>query len=220
MRLTSLDPRITARIQALAKTKEILAYRLYHYKTFEGDATNGKTLENSISYFSLAVGQEGTGYEDTNMPRPNSIGSGNAMWVQSIRSIVLPAKNDASPFLKAIDTNAIQKSIINDVAKVLNRGVITIKQQSQEVFKVSPISLIPTGYGVIPPQITGETALSAGLPLNSLPLISNGFPVELWLENEQTFDFTLQFETPVVIYNTFRFGFILEGILVRPRIVG
>lgn len=221
MRLNSLDKSIPARIERLLATGyEVNAQPKYHYREIEGDITGTKSVASSYTFFNVSTGQEGTTKEDTNMDKPSAITSPDEFWVQSVRFVIMPSKSDNKPLLRDIDKTALEKHIINDIGKILNRGVVRVSQLGRDILEISPLMTCPSGIGVIAPQVSGfDVNLAGGLPISSVPLISNGRPIEMYLVSEMTFDFKLEFPAGVfALFNSLRIGFILDGLYLRPKV--
>lgn len=221
MRLNSIDNKIPARIQALlSKGYEVNAQPLYHFKEVAGAADGSKTCDPSYKFFSLAVGQEQTSKEDTNMGKASVIAKPDEMWVQSLRFVVMPSKTDNAPILKAFDKAALEKHILNDMGRFLNRGVVSVNQMGRTILEMSPMFTCPSGFGTIAPSVAGfDTNVSSGTPLASVPLMSNARPIDLYLASEMSFEVKIDFPAGVFpVYNNLRIGFILEGFYARPQI--
>ncbi|MEM5806970.1 MAG: hypothetical protein QW474_01120 [Candidatus Aenigmatarchaeota archaeon] len=221
MRLNSLDPNITERIkQAMAKGYEVFPQPKYHYREIVGNQDGSVTIKPSYDFFSVAKGQEGTTLEDTNMDKQYAIPSPDEMWVQGIKFIIMPSKTDMTPLLKSVDKTALEKHLINDMGKILNRGVVNISQLSRDLLITAPLITCPASFGVLSPSVFGFDAnISCGIPVSSVPLISNGRPLELYLASEMTFQVKIDFLSGVFpLYNNLRMGFILEGFYLRPKV--
>jgi len=221
LRTTSIDPKISSRLNMVnQENRELIAKSLYFFKTLEGAADGSKKISPELSFFHVASGQPDdtgltTSKEDTNMERPKALGQPYAMWIQAVRCVILPPKDDEKPLLKTYDKAALEKSFVNDAAKLLGRGVVRMKIVDQTIFEIAPIGAIPSEIGMKSASIFGFDANVA----NSHVVAEGGIlPIDVWLQGELTFDFKVEFPAGVFpLYNTLRLGFYLDGFFVRPR---
>lgn len=227
IRTKTIEPAIFERMAGLdlkvkAGQLEKLTHTLYHIKEIVGADDGSKLLPSELNYFSIKTGQNDdnglpTTYADTNMDSPSSISQGYSFWGQNIRIVVLPSKSDDKPFVKAIDKTALQKFAINDSGKVVADGVLTIEVADKPLVRIAPIMSCPSGVGVEIPAINGDgTFVNANFTLGK-DEVGNVRPIDLWLENNLTFKFRINFPTSKVIYNSFRLGCFIDGVLYRPR---
>jgi hypothetical protein len=225
MRTQSIDPKISAAFKNIdMNTYEVLVWDLYHIKTLTGAQDGSITINPSLSYFQLKTGQpddngQPTTYEDTNMEVPGQIGTPYKFWGQNIKAFILPAKTDDTPLMKAFDKLNLNKSFVNDAGKILSRGVVTLSVLNQPVARIAPIMAIPAGMGASVASVQGfdVDAISASVS-NGWAVASNDHAIDLYLENQISFDFKAEFPGGVFpLYNTLRLGFRIGGFLVRPR---
>jgi hypothetical protein len=224
-RMAVLNPAIEKAMADLkAKGYDAIPYEYYHYRTFPAGTLSGK-----INFFHQVIGDSDSvaGFtlteEDTNMDRKSEFSY--PFICQYLCAKVLPA-SDADTFVEDIDMSAqgynIKKTLVNDILKIYNRGLVRISVQNKELLKVTPLIRIPAGAGV-----TGSLALSSsksdsaklfigGLLVNGDASKKNKFPVEIFFDTNIKFDFTLEYlKESITTYNKLRIGFIMEGILYR-----
>ncbi len=227
IRTKTLEPKIMLKIDALNKRVEAgqlerLVHSLYHIKEIQGASDGSKVIPSELNYFAIKTGQNDdngkpTTYADTNMDTPSAISQGYYFWGQNIRFVALPSKDDETPFVKSIDKNALEKFFINDVGKILADGVVNIEVADKPLVRIAPIMSFPSGIGVVSSTVVGDGSFSGSIiQLGNLD-IQSVRPIDLWLENNITFKFKVSFPTPKKVYNTFRLGVYIDGILYRPR---
>lgn len=226
IRVKTMEPMIAKKTAELdmrvqAGSLEKLVHTLYHIKEIVGD-TDGKPLPSELNFFSIKTGQNDdngkpTTYADTNMDTPSAISQGYYFWGQTIRIVVLPTKDDETPIIKSIDKDKLHKFFINDTAKVLADGVLTIEVADKPLVRISPLLSLPSGMGFKVPSIVGDGSFCNASYESSDSIMSNSRPFDLWLENNLTFKFRINFPSSKMIYNSFRLGCFIDGILYRPR---
>jgi hypothetical protein len=200
-------------------TKEKIVHSLYHIKRIVGASDGSITLPSELNYFSIKTGANDddgrpTTYADINMDSAGMISQGYYFWGQNIRVVVLPDKEDEKPFIKDIDKNNLHKFFINDIGKILCDGVVSIEVADKPLVRLAPLMSFPSMIGIDVPSITGDGTFANA----SFRTIGEIRPIDLWLENNITFKFKVNFYgTPKKVYQTFRLGFFIDGILYRPR---
>ena len=223
MRTQSIDPKISQLFKSVdMNTYEVLVHELYHIKTITGKDDGTVTIPSELSYFQIKTGQQddngvATTYEDVNMEVAGQIGSPYKFWGQSVEAFVLPAKDSEKPALDLVNTAALEKSYINDAAKILGRGVVTISVLNQPIARIAPVGGLPSGLGAKTQSVFSfDTNLAAEGVFNGMG--GQAHPLDLYLENQLAFDFKVGFPSGVFkLYNTLRLGFKIKGFLIRPR---
>ena len=224
MRTQSIDPYISNVFKGIdMKAFEVLVHTMYHIKTISGKADGTVNIPSELSYFQIKTGQQddtgfATSYEDINMEVPGQIGTPYKFWGQTLHAFTLPAKDSEKPALDLFDKAAVEKSFLNDSVKLLNRGVVTLNILNQPILRVAPIGMIPAGMAAKAPSVFGFDAnVAAQTVENGVDGVS-GYPIDLYLEDQISFDFRVNFPSGVFkLYNTLRLGFAIKGFLIRPR---
>jgi len=201
-------------------TKEKLVHSLYHIKKISGKADGSVALPTELNYFSIKTGANDddgtpTTYADINMDSAGMISQGYYFWGQDIRVVALPDKSDETPFIKAIDKANLNKFFVNDIGKILCDGVLSIEVADKPLVRLAPLISFPSMVGIDVPSIVGDTTfVNANFKVSG----EANRPIDLWLENNITFKFKVNFfGTPKKVYQDFRLGFFIDGILYRPR---
>ena len=200
--------------------KEKLVHSLYHIKRITGNADGSVTLPTELNYFSIKTGANDddgrpTTYADINMDSAGMISQGYYFWGQNIRVVALPDKDDETPFVKTVDKANLKKFFTNDIGKILCDGVLSIEVADKPLVRVAPLISFPSMVGVEVPSIVGDgTFVNSSFKVGG----ETNRPIDLWLENNITFKFKVNFfGTPKKVYEDFRLGFFIDGILYRPR---
>jgi hypothetical protein len=224
MRTQSIDPYISNVFKSIdMKAFEVLCHTLYHTKTLTGAQDGSVSIPSELSYFQIKTGQQddtgaSTTYEDTNMEVAGQIGTPYKFWGQTLHAYVLPAKDSEVPALDIFDKANVKKSYVNDAVKLLGRGVVTINILNQPIARVAPIMAIPSGMGAKANAVFGFDADVASQSVENGVSGVNGYPIDLYLENQISFDFKVNFPGGVFkLYNNLRLGFAIKGFLIRPR---
>ena len=224
MRTQSIDPYISNVFKTVdMKANEVLVHTMYHNKTITGAADGSVSIPAELSFFQIKTGQQDdtgfvTTYEDLNMEAAGQIGSPYKFWGQTLHAFVLPKKDSEEPAVDLFDKAALKKSLVNDTVKLLGRGVVTINILNQPLLRVAPIMQIPAGVG-----LKGNSAFSFDAEVASQSVENgvagiNGYPLDLYLEDQMNFDFKVNFPGGTFkLYNTLRLCFAIKGFLIRPR---
>lgn len=227
IRMKTLEPSIAKRVAELdtkvqAGQLEKIVHTIYHIKEIAGDMGGTKYLPSELNFFSIKTGQNDdngipTTYADTNMDSPSAISQGYYFWGQTIRVVALHSKSDETPLIKSIDKTALEKFFINDIGKVFEDGVLTIEVADKPLVRIAPIMSCPSGIGLKVASVQGDGSFANANFENSESILSNSRPFDLWLENNLTFKFRINYPSAKKIYNSFRLGCFIDGILYRPR---
>ena len=226
MRLNSIDKKIAQAMANLNPEKfEIVTHSLYHFKELQGDIGGAKTIPADMSFFQIKTGSPdddgvATTEEDTNMTDVGKIGTGYKFWGQYVRAVCLPSKSDETPVVRALDKTAINKALVNDMGKVMNRGVVKLTVLDQPFLTIAPIMSLPSGIGLSHESARSfDTNLSSGSVASGWNVLSNSRPIDLWLAGQISFNFKVTFPAGTFkLYNNFRLGFFIDGFLARPRL--
>jgi len=206
-------------LEVVNGTKEKLVHSLYHIKRIVGNSDGSITLPSELNYFSIKTGANDddgkpTTYADINMDSPGMISQGYYFWGQNIRVVALPDKEDETPFVKNIDSGNLHKFFVNDIGKILCDGVLSIEVADKPLIRIAPLLSFPSMIGVEVPSIQGNGSFAN----SSFKITGEARPIDLWLENNITFKFKVNFYgAPKKVYQSFRLGFFIDGILYRPR---
>jgi len=221
MRTQSIDPYISNVFKNIdMKANEVLCHRLYHTKTITGAAGGATKIPAELSYFQIKTGQQddtgfATTYEDINMDVAGQIGTPYKFWGQSLNAYILPDKASVLPALVTFDKAKPEESFVNDAVKILGRGVVTINILNQPIARVAPIMAIPAGMGA---KTNAFFSFDTEYLSSSVDSGVGGYPLDLYLEDQISFDFKVSFPSGVfALYNTLRLGFAITGFLIRPR---
>lgn len=224
MRTQSIDPYISNVFKTVdMKANEVLCHTLYHIKTVSGKQDGSVSIPAELSYFQIKTGQQDdtgapTTYEDLNMEVAGQIGTPYKFWGQTLHAFVLPAKDSEVPALDLFDKANVKKSYVNDAVKLLGRGVVSINILNQPIARVAPIMAIPSGMGAKASSIVAFDENVASQSVENGVSGVNGYPLDLYLENQISFDFKVNFPGGTFpLYNTLRLGFAIKGFLIRPR---
>lgn len=185
---------------------EVIHWQYYYYQTILGVQGGGVSMPNSLSFFNATAGQPtslGTlTKEDTNIPKPNSVGSPYKFLIQEVAAVVTPV----GPFVTALPEG---QRAVDDVVQTLNRGVVSLRVLGVDRMEVSPLGALPSGMGF---------DLAEFSVANGWPVLSNRYPVEIGLHKDTSFELELSFpKGGFVVYNYTRVGFVLDGLLQRPK---
>ena len=224
MRTQSIDPYISNDFKTVdMKANEVLTHTLYHIKTIAGKADGTVSILSELSYFGITTGQQddtgfATTYEDLNMEVASQIGTPYKFWGQTLHSFVLPDKALATPGVDLFDKAALEKSYVNDAARLLSRGVVTINILNQPIARMAPIAAIPSGLHIKTGDIAGFDCNVVAQQVQNGAGTETGYPIDLYLEDQISFSFKVNFPGGVFpMHNTMRLGFAIKGFLIRPR---
>lgn len=218
---------LNPKIQAIEEQLKAQGYDAIPSEYYSTRTLQAGILQPKYEFFHLVLGDQDGNYtmteEDTNMDRKTEFSY--PFIAQYLSCRILPA-HDVEAIVQEVDTSTsgynISKTLVNDILKLYNRGVVKLTIQNKEVLKVSPLIRIPSGCGV-----SGNLAISSsnasssklyigGLLLNGSSDISNKYPVEIFFSNGVKFGFSLEFPKGApTIYNNLRVSFVLEGIVFR-----
>ena len=195
---------------------ELVNYPFHHIRRLSAGAQ-----ATDISFFNVAPGQTEGGVvltkEDVNMFKAGTVGIPYKYFIQDVGIAILPAIADAAP---EVDTLANVKKRLNDAKLLMSRGSISISTLSKEYLNISPISRLPSGFGLFGEGVGSIAATdNVGSYANGWPMLSNVFPVEIPLSGETTFEVHLTFPAGAVTLGAdMRLGLFLGGILQRPAV--
>lgn len=221
IRTTVLNSKLSDFVRADAGSKtELLPYEYYSILDVAGNQNGLVNILPEYTFFQQQKGAAGVTTEYTNMPAPGKIGVPYRFLAQYISFRLLPALAEDKPAL-AVDVVATPElSLVNDMAKVLNRGYITFTLLDKDYLSIGPISALPSGEGVVVRGGVATTASEINLQsVNSgVAALSNMFAIEVPLAGENVFSVKLAFSSGVFpVYNSLRIKCALHGILQRPE---
>lgn len=185
---------------------EVIHWQYYYYQTILGVVGGTVSMPTELSFFNATAGQPtalGTlTKEDTNIPKPNAVGSPYKFLIQEVAAVVTPV----GPFVGSLSDGKRQ---IDDVAQILNRGVVSLRVLGVDRMEVSPVAALPSGMGF---------DMAAFSVANGWPVLSNRYPVEIGLHKDTSFELNLSFpKGGFPVYNYTKVGFVLDGLLQRPK---
>ena len=189
---------------------EVIHWSYYDYKTINGLQNGTVSVAASNSFFNTPSGTPvGAGVntkEDSNIPKPLSVGSPYKFLIQEVAFVIMPVGRSWYAVDKAA---APDKRFEADVVEMLSRGVATLKVLGVDRLECSPLITLPAGVGSIGNQ--------DGMFANGWPVLSNRYPVEIALHKDTTFEMLIDFPKGTFpIYNAIKFGVIFDGLLQRP----
>lgn len=189
---------------------EVIHWEYYDYKTILGLQDGSVKVQPSYSFFNTPSGTPVGGgvntKEDSNIPKPLSVGSPYKFLIQEVCFSIMPV---GRAFYAATDAD---KKFEADVVEILTRGVATLKVLGVDRLEVSPLINLPSGSGIIG---TGQASamFSAGWPV-----LSNRYPVEIGLHKDTSFEMLIDFPKGVFsVYNNLKIGVMFDGLLQRPK---
>ena len=221
IRTTVLNSKLQDFVSASANSKtELLPYCYYSIVDVDGDAGGAMNVPSEITFFQQQKGAAGVTTEYTNMPAPGKIGVPYRFLAQYIAFEVMPSLTENKAAL-AIDIVANpEKSLVNDMVKMLNRGYVSFTLLDKDYLQISPLSALPSGAGA---RVSGGVATTASeINLmsvnNGVNALSNMFAVEIPLAGENVFSVKIAYSSGVfALYNDLRIKCALHGILQRPE---
>lgn len=178
---------------------EVLRYSFYNRKAFSAAA-----FPASTQFFSDQIGVGAVNSRGTNMTKGSAIGNPRRFLIQFINCAVY---NVATAEVILVDA-------AQDIQQVLMQTVIRCELLDKEYLTV-PTYVVPAGGGM-----TGNGGGTLAGPVfvnNGVPDKRNAYPVELPLEREASFNFTLLAPTAFTISKALYVEIILTGLLLRPR---
>jgi len=190
---------------------EVIHWSFYDWKTLAAGA-----MATSYSFFNTPSGTPvgaGTANKETsNIPKPLSIGSPYKFLLQEVGFAVFPSGRGYCTG----SAPTADHSIIADMTDIICRGVATLRVLGVDRLEVSPLLLLPSGFGLTGP---GDLNTKQGaLQSNGWPVLSNRYPVEIGLHKDTTFEMNVDFPAgAITIYNAMKFGFVFDGLLQRPK---
>lgn len=204
---------------------ELVPWEFHHYINF---ATGAVGTEQT--FFNVAAGQVTSGgvvvtKEDCNLFKASSIGYPYKFLVQEVGFQVESLYSAVNGAVEKLAEADILKSISNDLDLVLRRGVASFETLQKSYFELAPMTQMPAGIGQ-----TGASALAGSLAApgayvahmvaNGWPVKSNRFHTEIPLDEETQFNMYLRYPKGAVTLASagVRMGFILAGILQRPKV--
>ena len=221
IRTTVLNSKLSDFVKADVNSKtELLPYEYYSVLDIAGDQGGGVNIAPDYTFFQQQKGAAGVTTEYTNMPAPGKIGVPYRFLAQYIAFRLLPAINENKPAL-AVDLVATpEKSLVNDMAKILSRGYVTFTLLDKDYLQIGPLSALPSGEGTVVRGGVATTASEINLQsVNSgISALSNMFAIEVPLAGENVFNVKVTFSSGVFpVYNNLRLKCALHGILQRPE---
>lgn len=224
MRTQSIDPKISKVFGNIDQNRfEVLVDTRYHIKQIPGNVNGAVTIPSELSYFQIKTGQQDdTGYpttlEDINMDAAGQIGTPYVFWGQELFAFVLPPKASNTPAFDKYVKTTPELTYVNNTARILSRGVVSINILQQPIARVAPIGMIPAGMGLSMGSIFGydENMAVENVRNGDGP---HGYPIDLFLQEQLTFDFKVNFPYGVfpIYTDGIRLGFAIRGFLIRPR---
>lgn len=215
-RLNTLDKAIKAKIDTIDTNEyELLPWTLYDIIDVDGAMDGSKKLPNTISFFQRQMG--GTvGLEDTNMRGLGRIGSPSRFWGQYVRHAIYPAKNsDVGIGTYEQLPNDVHKSFINTVGLIEKNCSIELVVINKPYLQLAPLDQLPSGTT---PSLAGvSTGSDRSYAFGSVRNMSDGAPIDMWLEGELQFFLDLKTSQSIPVYVPIRIGMFIDGILIRPR---
>jgi len=189
---------------------EVIHWQYYYYQTILGVVGGTVSMPTSLSFFNATAGQPTVGgvltKEDTNIPKPNSVGSPYKFLIQEV-------KFNAMPAVPVTEGLTVGQRVCDDIAQILTRGVASLRVLGVDRMEVSPLGALPSGMG-----FDLSDAASAYNVANGWPVLSNSYPVEIGLHKDTSFELNIDFpKGGFVVYNYIKLGFILDGLLQRPK---
>jgi hypothetical protein len=209
---------LSAKMAAFARLRpneESLLWTLYHFMQPPAgvipDMTYFKNAPGQTDQFGAQVTDE-----DTNLEVGGQLSSPNRMFVSSVCVSIEPASTQSTPF-----SGAASQTIADDIWQVAKRGFFQFTMLVKPYLKLSPLGLLPAGYG-ISAAIAAATpaagaALTPSLAQNGNPS-EKGYKVAFPLESQTTFKASISFpKSAVTLINALRIGVLLHGVLYRPE---
>ena len=189
---------------------EVIHWQYYYYQTVLGDQNNTVNIAD-MSFFNATAGQPtSTGTltkEDTNIPKPNAVGSPYKFLIQEVAFAAMPAIPQAGSL------PAVGKDFRDDIAQILSRGFVSLSVLGVSRMEVSPLMALPSGMGFTMSDTRNPYAIE-----NGWSVLSNRYPVEIGLHKDTSFELNVSFPKGVFrVYNPIKLGFILDGLLQRPK---
>lgn len=188
---------------------EVIHWQYYSFTTVLGNQDGTTCVMPSIlSFFNATAGMPtSTGVltkQDTNIPKPNAVGSPYKFLIQEVFPIIFPVA--ATP---ASETAA--KKQMDDVIQILKSGVVSLNVLGVSRMEVAPLLVLGSGCG-----LAGGALVSQAFS-NGAPLASNRYNVEIGLHKDTSFELTASFPTTFPVYNNIRIGMVMDGLLQRPK---
>lgn len=221
IRTSVLNSKLNDFVRADANSKtELLPYEYYSILDVAGAANGATNIASELTFFQQQKGAAGVTTEYTNMPAPGKIGVPYRFLAQYISFRILPALTENKPAL-AVDIVATPElSLVNDIAKIYNRGYVSFTLLDKDYLQVGPLSALPSGEGI---RVSGGVATTAS-EINLMSVesgvssLSNMFAIEVPLAGENVFSVKVAFSSGVFpVYNSLRIKCALHGILQRPE---
>jgi hypothetical protein len=185
---------------------EVIHWQYYSFLTIAGNQNGLVNIPSIMSFFNATAGMPtSTGVltkQDTNIPKPNAVGSPYKFLIQEIFPLVYPVK--ATPAAEVAE-----KGQMDDVRQILKSGVVNLKVLGVDRLEVSPLMVMGSGAGI---SGNGTQDFSNGFPAQS-----NHYNVEIGLHKDTSFELTATFPVVFPIYNDIRVGMVIDGLLQRPK---
>jgi hypothetical protein len=211
---------------------ELVNWEFHHYRTFTPaiDEESGDfiplTLPNDLTFFNIAAGQVLSGgdvatKEDCNLFKASSIGYPYKYLTQEVGFYLEPAGAEGVIPRQPLGENEDnQWDLFNDLKQLLVRGVSSFETLQKTYFELCPPMQMPAGIGQVGGvSVANSEGQAGGLIVNGWPVKSNRFHCEIPLDEETQFNMFMRYpKGPVTIKTPITMGFILGGILQRPKV--
>lgn len=185
---------------------EVIHWQYYSFLTIAGLQDGSVSVSPILSFFNATAGMPtSTGVltkQDTNIPKPNAVGSPYKFLIQEVFPLVYPSGAEIAGLVTP-------KRQMDDVIQLLKSGVVNLKVLGVDRMEVAPLMVLGSGAGIVGNQ---DQAFS-----NGFPVASNRYNVEIGLHKDTSFELTLSFPTTFAVFNPIRIGMVMDGLLQRPK---
>lgn len=193
----------------------------YHIQSL---AASGVT---SLSFFGTTVSQASGGIRDTNMEKANAIANPKRLLVEAAAVDFEPG---VQPSQYESTTPGYLNTYVNDKNKVLSVGAFQLKLIDSFYMTLAPLTRLPAGKGLFLESASiAYTLASAADKSASIAHADNGMPtphgmhwlkIPLPLQSETFFEAIVSWTTAPSLSIAGRFEVRLEGLEIRPAVVG
>jgi hypothetical protein len=186
---------------------EVIHWQYYSFLTISGNQNGNVNVSAVLSFFNATAGMPtSTGVltkQDTNIPKPNAVGSPYKFLIQEVFPIIFPVAAMPAQAL------ANPKTQMDDVLQILKSGVVNLAVLGVSRMEVAPLLVLGSGAGV---SGNVEQAFSNGFNAQS-----NRYNVEIGLHKDTSFELTVSFPVTFPVYNDIKLGMVFDGLLQRPK---
>ena len=209
---------LSPKMQAFARLRageESLLWSQYHWMAPPAGALPPMTFFKNAAGQTDQFGAQVTD-EDTNMEVAGQLSSPNRMFVSNICVALTPSPTQSTP-LSAVAS----QSIADDIWQVTKRGFFQFFLLVKPYLKLSPLGLLPAGFGmnaaIAAATPAAGAAMSPSVMQNGNPS-DKGYKVAFPLDSQTTFKAEISFpKGTVTTLNALRIGILLHGVLYRPE---